>query len=441
MISFDLIISLSKRRGFIFPGSEVYGGLAGTWDYGPLGVLMKENIKREWWRAMLEPHIYPLDSAILESAKVLEASGHVRNFSDPLVECQKCKKRFRDDHISHTPGDIVNPNTRRCPECDGNLGEVRRFNLMFKTHAGAVEDESTVVYLRPETAQGIFINFKNVVDAFHPKLAFGIAQIGKAFRNEITSRNFLFRSREFEQMELEYFCDPQNAEQYFGDIRAMRMKWFIDLGIKKENLQFHDYDKDELAHYASATTDIEYRYGLSENEFSELEGIANRTDFDLKNHFKGYSWIEGEFVAKDSGFVPYVIEPSVGVDRAFLAFLIDAYTEDEVGGEKRTFLKLHPKIAPVKVAVFPLVGNKENITAKAKEVFNDLRKHFTTRWDDIGNIGKRYRRQDEIGTPWCVTIDYQTLEDDTVTIRDRDTARQERVVITDLKNLISEKLA
>lgn len=441
--AFDILISLAKRRGFVFPGSEIYGGLAGTWDWGPLGALMKENIKREWWRAMLEPHIYPLDSSIIESAKVFESSGHVENFTDPLVECRVCKKRFRADHIG-SPTPKGKSDFRACPECGGELGKTRKFNMMFKTHAGAVEDESAAVYLRPETAQGIFINFKNVVDVFHPKLAFGIAQVGKAFRNEITPRNFLFRAREFEQMELEYFCNPKDASQYFNDIREMRMRWFVDLGIKKENLRFHDYKKDELAHYASATTDIEYRYGLSDDGFSELEGIANRTDFDLKNHFPGYSWIGDEFVAREGGFVPYVLEPSVGVDRAFLAFLMDAYDEDDPpaggGGEKRVVLRLHPKIAPVKVAVFPLIGNKENIVAKAKEVFDSLRKDITARWDDIGNIGKRYRRQDEIGTPWCVTIDYQTLEDGTVTIRDRDTAKQERIAANKIPAFIEKKL-
>lgn len=440
--AFDILISLARRRGFVFPGSEIYGGLAGTWDWGPLGALMKENIKREWWYSMLKPHIYPLDSSIIESAKVLESSGHVENFTDPLVECRVCKKRFRADHIG-SPTPKKKSDFRACPECGGELGKTRKFNMMFKTHAGAVEDESAAVYLRPETAQGIFINFKNVVDAFHPKLAFGIAQVGKAFRNEITPRNFLFRAREFEQMELEYFCNPKDASQYFNDIREMRMKWFVGLGIKKENLRFHDYAKDELAHYALATTDIEYRYGLSEDGFSELEGIANRTDFDLKNHFPGYSWIGDEFVAKEGGFVPYVLEPSVGVDRAFLAFLMDAYDEDEIGGEKRVVLRLHPKIAPVKVAVFPLVSNKEQIVSKAKEIYNQLRTsdyQFQTAWDDIGNIGKRYRRQDEIGTPWCVTIDYQTLKDDTVTIRDRDSAKQERVAIADVSRLLQEKI-
>lgn len=437
--AFDILISLAKRRGFVFPGSEIYGGLAGTWDWGPLGALMKENIKREWWRAMLEPHIYPLDSSIIESAKVFESSGHVENFTDPLVECRVCKKRFRADHIG-SPTPKKKSDFRACPECGGELGKTRKFNMMFKTHAGAVEDESAAVYLRPETAQGIFINFKNVVDAFHPKLAFGIAQVGKAFRNEITPRNFLFRAREFEQMELEYFCNPKDASQYFNDIREMRMRWFVGLGIKKENLRFHDYAKDELAHYASATTDIEYRYGLSDDGFSELEGIANRTDFDLKNHFPGYSWIGDEFVAHEGGFVPYVLEPSVGVDRAFLAFLMDAYDEDNIGGEKRVVLRLNPKIAPVKVAVFPLVGNKENIVSKAKEVFDALQKDMTARWDDIGNIGKRYRRQDEIGTPWCVTVDYQTLEDDTVTVRDRDSAQQERMTVTQLESYFKEHI-
>jgi len=422
MISLETITALAKRRGFVFQGSELYGGLAGTWDYGPLGVLMKENIKRAWWDHMLEPHIYPLDSAILESSRVLEASGHVDHFTDPLVECKKCKRRFRADHVS----------SAACPECTGELGDVRQFNMMFKTHAGAVQEASSIVYLRPETAQGIFINFKNVVDAFHPKLAFGIAQIGKAFRNEITPRNFLFRAREFEQMELEYFCDPKNADEYFNDIKAMRMEWYHKLGIKKENIRFREYAKGELAHYSAATTDIEYRYGLSDDEFSELEGIANRTDYDLKNHFPGYAWTGEDFISGKEGFVPYVIEPSLGVDRAFLAFLMDAYDEDQLGGEKRVVLRLHPKIAPVKIAVFPLVKNKPELVKKAKEIFDEMRKKFVCRFDDIGNVGKRYRRQDEIGTPWCITVDYQTLEDGTVTVRERDTGEQTRVDSTTL---------
>ncbi len=369
----------------------------------------------------------------------------MQNFSDPLAECTKCKKRWRADEFGSSEFGSSTSNRKlnflHCPECAGELGEPRAFNMMFKTHIGAVEDASATVYLRPETAQGIFINFKNVVDAFHPKLPFGIAQVGNAFRNEITPRNFLFRAREFEQMELEYFCDPKNADEYFKDIREMRMRWFVDLGIKKENLRFHDYGKDELAHYSKATTDIEYRYGLSESGFSELEGIANRTDFDLKNHFPEHSWTGDDFVKGAEGFTPYVIEPSAGVDRAALAFLMDAYHEDEMGGEKRVVLKLHPKIAPVKAAVFPLVSNKENIVAKAKAVFDSLQTHIETRFDDIGNIGKRYRRQDEIGTPWCITVDYQTLEDNTVTIRDRDTGKQERVAIMELGTFFSQKLA
>ncbi len=438
MTSLDTIISLAKRRGFIFPGSDIYGGLAGTWDYGPLGVLLKENIKREWWRAarqLPEGKTFSLDSSIISSAKVWQSSGHTDHFTDPLVECKKCKRRFRADHIE----------SDKCQECGGELTAPRSFNMMFKTSVGAVEDESSTAYLRPETAQGIFINFKNIIDAFHPKLAFGIAQIGKAFRNEITPRNFVFRSREFEQMELEYFCDPKDADKYFSDMRDARMQWFLDLGIKKENLRFHDYAPDELAHYSKATTDIEYRFGLSKDGFSELEGVANRTDFDLKNHFVGYRWVGDDFIRSEDGFIPNVIEPSVGVDRALLAFLIDAYDEDELAGDKRAVLRLHPKLAPIKVAVFPLVSNKENVVAKAREVFDMLNSDrsslITAWWDDIGNIGKRYRRQDEIGTPWCVTVDYQTLEDGTVTVRDRDTAKQERVAISEIAGRFIEKLS
>lgn len=430
----EKIISLAKRRGFIFPGSELYGGLAGTWDYGPIGFFLKENIKREWWRAMLsEDHVYPLDTAILMNARVWEAAGHVENFTDPMIDCRKCKQRFREDEISG----------KTCPECGGELTAARQFNMMFQTHAGPVEDSSSVVYLRPETAQGIFVNFKNIVDAFHPALPFGIAQIGKAFRNEITPRNFLFRAREFEQMELEYFGHPAKVDEYFDEIRTARMDWFLSLGIKKENIRFRDYGKDELAHYSTATTDIEYKFGLSDDGFSELEGIANRGDFDLSSHKKG----SGEELKMD-GVVPHVIEPSLGLDRAFLAFLMDAYEEQKVKeGDARNVLHLHPRLAPIKVAVFPLVANKEQVVAKAREVFAALKKggfkkpDMPIAWDDIGNVGKRYRRQDEIGTPWCVTIDYQTLEDETVTVRDRDTMEQERVAVSELASYIQIKLA
>jgi len=429
----------------VFPGSEIYGGISGMWDYGPLGFLLKENIKREWWKQMLSvDNVYPLDSAILMNTKVWEASGHLSHFSDPLVDCKKCKKRFRADDI-----EISKSRNIKCPECSGELTKARPFQMMFKTHTGPVEDSSSEVYLRPETAQGIFANFKNIIDAFHPKLPFGIAQIGKAFRNEITPKNFLFRAREFEQLELEYFGHPDKTDRYFSDIKEVRMKWYLDLGIKKENIRFRDYDVDELAHYSKATTDIEYKFCLSEERpWSELEGIANRGDYDLSSHTKG----SGEDLSLE-GVVPNVIEPSLGLDRAFLAYLMDAYAEDDLparaggpaqaglNGDKRVVLKLHPKLAPVKAAVFPLVANKENIVNKAKEVYESLRNNslisrlYTQRsvaWDDIGNIGKRYRRQDEIGTPWCVTIDYQTLEDQTVTIRDRDTGKQERHKIEEL---------
>lgn len=381
-----------------------------------------------------EPHIFPLDAAILMNSKVWEASGHIEHFSDPMADCKKCKRRFRADD--------VDPPAGGCPECGGELTEARQFNMMFKTHAGPVEDSSSAVYLRPETAQGIFVNFKNIVDTFHPTLPFGIAQIGKAFRNEITPKNFLFRSREFEQMELEYFSHPEKANEYFRDIREMRMQWFLDLGIKKENIRFRDYEPHELAHYSKATTDIEYSYGLNSNSFSEVEGIANRGDYDLRNHTKA-SGME----LKLEGVIPHVIEPSLGLDRAFLAFLMDAYDEDELGGEKRVVLRLHPRLAPIKAAVFPLVANKENIVSKARQVYDLVRKEMLVRqspvmtmWDDIGNIGKRYRRQDEIGTPWCITIDYQTLEDETVTIRDCDTAKQEREEISKVAGYIQKQL-
>lgn len=412
------------------------------WDYGPLGFRLKENIKREWWKHILrESHIYPLDSAILMNEKIFAASGHLENFSDPLVDCKKCKRRFRQDEISG----------KKCParlpdgqECGGELVEPRQFNLMFQ--AGEA-------YLRPETAQGIFANFKNVLDSFHPSLPFGVAQVGKAFRNEISPRDFLFRAREFEQMELEYFGHRDKQKQYFEDIKQMRMDWFLGLGIKKENIRFRDYKKDELAHYSEATTDIEYRFGISNlptgEGFSELEGIAMRGDYDLSAHSKA----SGEKLEID-GVIPHVVEPSLGLDRAFLAFLADAYKEDDLGGpsyaeaskgkDKRVVLKIHPKLAPVKIAVFPLMANKENLVKKAKEVYEKLWTMdyglSTIQWDDIGNVGKRYRRQDEIGTPWCVTIDYQTLEDGTVTVRDRDTGEQIRHSIEGLEKYFAEKL-
>ena len=442
----EKIVSLAKRRGFIFPGSEIYGGLAGIYDYGPLGFYLKENIKREWWRHMLrEDYIYPLDAAILMNSKVWEASGHVEHFSDPLVDCKKCKKRFKADELEVSQY----PNIK-CPECGGELTEARQFNMMFKTHAGSVEEEAAAVYLRPETAQGIFVNFKNIIDSFHPTLPFGIAQAGKAFRNEITPRNFLFRAREFEQMELEYFGHPDKADEYFKDIRQMRMDWFLALGIKKENIHFRDYKKDQLAHYAKATTDIEYKFGLSEDGFSELEGIANRGDFDLKNHARHW----GEDL-KLEGIIPHVIEPSLGLDRAFLAFLMDAYCEEQIAvptgrqangksqSEIRTVLKLHPKLSPYKVAVFPLLANKPKLVKLARKIYSDLRLALSwpVAFDDRGNIGKRYYSQDEIATPFCITVDFESLEKEDVTVRDRDTMKQERVKIPELADFLKQKLS
>lgn len=420
----DKIVGLCKRRGFVYPGSEIYGGLAGTWDYGPLGFRLKENIKNEWWRHMLrgEDHIYPLDAAILMNSKVWRSSGHLEHFTDPMVDCKKCKKRFRTDETR----------AGKCPECRGELTKARQFNMMFKTHFGPVQDQSAEVYLRPETAQGIFVNFKNIVDSFHPTLPFGIAQVGRAFRNEITPRNFLFRAREFEQAELEYFGRPEKAEQYFKDICELRLNWFLSLGIKKQNIRLRHYKKEELAHYAKATADIEYRFGLGEDGFSELEGIANRGDFDLKNHSKH----SGESLTIE-GVLPHVIEPSLGIDRAFLAFLTDAYSE---GGE-RVVLKLHPCLAPYKAAVFPLLANKPALVKLARKIYEELRKEFPVAWDDRGNIGKRYYSQDEIGTPLAVTCDFQSLEDQTVTVRDRDTTRQKRVKISQLAKTISKALA
>ena len=417
MHDLDKIVSLAKRRGFIFPGSEIYGGLAGTWDYGPLGTALKKNIKNLWWKMFVEEwdDVYGLDAAILMNSKAWEASGHVSGFSDPMVECKKCNHRFRVDQL-----DGLN-----CPDCGGNLGDSRQFNMMFKTHAGAVEDETSVTYLRPETAGGIFVNFKNIGDTFHPKLPFGIAQIGKAFRNEIAPRDFIFRSREFEQMELEYFVRPQDWEKYFSFWWDEVLKFIDAVGIQRDAVHELEVPEADRAHYSKRTIDFEFDYPFGRKE---LYGLAYRTDFDLSAHAK-HSGEDFSYPDPMTGekIVPHVIEPSLGVDRTVLAVLLSAYSEDEIGGEKRTFLKLKPIIAPIKVAVFPLVANKDNILARAREVYAFLRGKLPSAWDDIGNIGKRYRRQDEIGTPWCVTIDYKTLEDGTVTVRERDTGAQVRI--------------
>lgn len=422
----EKIISLCKRRGFIYPGSEIYGGLAGTWDYGPLGVLLKNNVKNSWWKkfALDRDDMYGLDAGILMSSKVWEASGHAKGFSDILVECKKCHKRFRIDDLKE----------EKCPECGGSLTKEKQFNTMFKTFIGATEDTASQVYLRPETAQGIFVNFKNIVDSFHPKLPFGIAQIGKVFRNEITPKDFIFRVREFEQMEIEYFVRPPKEERewqekfkyWLGQIHD----WLKNIGIK--NISDREVPEKDRAHYSQKTIDIDFDYPFGKEE---LVGLAYRTDFDLKAHNLDYYDDE----AKES-FAPYVIEPSFGVDRAALALLCEAYEEDEMGGEKRGVLKLKPQIAPIKVAVFPLLANKEKLVEKAREVYEMLKPEITAVWDDNGNIGKRYRRQDEIGTPWCITIDFETLENDTVTIRDRDSGQQERLDIKNALCYLQERL-
>lgn len=429
----EKLISLAKRRGFVFPGSEIYGGLAGTFDYGPLGVVLKENVERLWLQMFRDERddMYGVDAAILMNPKVWEASGHVAGFSDPLVECEKCKRRFRADHLD---------GSGKCPECEGKLGEVRQFNMMFKTHAGANEDTSAVVYLRPETAGGIFANFKNVVDSIHPKLPFGIAQIGKAFRNEIAPRDFIFRLRELSQMEVEYFVHPSEWEQAFEEWRKTMRLFATAVGIPQDAVHELEVVAEDRAHYSKRTIDFEFDYPFGRKE---LWGLAYRTDFDLSAHEKNSS-VELKYLNEVAGekFTPHVIEPSLGVDRTILAILSSAYREDSMGGEVRTYLALAPKIAPVKAMVSPLLKNKPELVAKAREVRAELKKvHPAIAWDDNGNIGKRYRRQDEIGTPFCVTIDFDTLGEtpelkDTVTLRHRDTGEQERLAVAEVAERI-----
>lgn len=424
----EKIISLAKRRGFIYPGSEIYGGLSGTWDYGPLGVALKNNVKASWWKKFVDSRedMYGVDAAILMHPEVWKRSGHVAGFSDPLVECTKCKRRFREDQLEK-PG--------VCDSCGSPVGEARQFNMMFATKIGAVEDSAAVVYLRPETAQGIFVNFKNIVDSFHPKLPFGIAQIGKAFRNEITPRDFIFRVREFEQMEIEYFIRPSDWEKYFDYFREEMFEWMGEIGLFMEKVHEIEIPPADRAHYSSRTIDFEFEYPFGQKE---LYGLAYRTDFDLKNHELEY--IDEE--AKEK-ITPHVIEPSFGVDRTVLALLLSAYSEDEKDGEIRAFLKFKPNIAPVICAVSPLLKNKPELVQYARtKVFAPLKEVFgRVMWDDNGNIGKRYRRQDEIGTPYCIVVDFDTLENDTVTIRDRDTGVQERLALSELISKIKANLA
>jgi glycyl-tRNA synthetase len=441
VVTMDKIVALCKRRGFIFQSSEIYGGLASTYDYGHYGVLLKSNVKAEWWRAVVQERddVVALDAAILMHPRTWEASGHLEGFTDPLVQCLgECKKRWREDDLREEQlGDEQAEGEIRCPECGGELTEPRQFNLMFETHMGPVRDEASRVYLRPETAQGIFVNFKNVLQFARKRPPFGIAQVGKAFRNEITPGNFIFRTREFEQMEIEFFVPPDEAEEWHRRWLEDRMRWYTDLGIRSDHLRLREHGPDELSHYSVATSDIEYLFPMG---WSELEGIANRTDFDLAQHAK-YSGEKLEYVDSATGerYVPHVIEPSAGADRATLAFMIDAYDEEEVEGRERVVLRLHPRLAPVKVAVLPLV-NRDGMPEKARVIYEQLRGRLPAEYDDGGSIGRRYRRQDEIGTPWGVTIDGQTREDDTVTLRDRDSLEQVRVPVDGLGDELSARL-
>ena len=428
-VNMDKLVSLCKRRGFIFQSSEIYGGMGACYDYGPLGVELKNNVKSCWWKSVVRNRddVVGLDASILMHPQTWVASGHVDGFADPLVDCKECKQRWRADDLE----------VQKCPSCGGELTEPRMFNLMFQTFVGAVEEEANVVYLRPETAQGIFVNFQNVLSTTRKKLPFGIAQIGKSFRNEITTGNFVFRMREFEQMEIEYFVKPGTDDEIFKEWIEARLKWYTDLGIKKENLRIREHSQEGLAHYAKACSDIEYLFPIG---WSELEGIANRTDFDLKQHSessgKDLSYFEEE---TREHIVPYVIEPSAGVDRSVLAFLTDAYDEEQDKNEIRVVLRFHPDIAPIKVAVLPL-SKKDTLKPLAEEIYSSIRQNWMAQYDDAQSIGRRYRRQDEIGTPFCVTIDFQSLDDNQVTIRDRDSMRQIRVPVDILKNTLDVKL-
>jgi glycyl-tRNA synthetase len=439
----EAVTSLAKRRGIVFRSSEIYGGLRSCWDYGPLGVELKKNVKNAWWRSMvqLRDDVVGLDASILMSPKVWEASGHLESFSDPLVECEDCHRRFREDHLpGWEPG--KDSTQVRCPECGGKLSDPRNFNLMFKTHMGPVEEEGSVVYLRPETAQAMFVDFVTVQQSSRKKLPFGIAQIGKSFRNEITPGNFIFRTREFEQMEMEFFVVPGTDEEWHRTWLDERMRWYLDLGVREEKLRLRQHESDELAHYAKDTYDIEYEFPFG---WSELEGIANRTDFDLKQHEK-FSGEDLTYFDQEKGerYHPFVIEPAAGVDRATLAFLVDAYRVEEApsakgGTEKRTYLALHKDLAPMKVAVLPLSRN-ETLVPEARRVFDLVKTRWMTDYDDAGSIGRRYRRQDEAGTPFCVTVDFDSLEDRAVTVRERDSMRQERLPIGSLAAYLGERL-
>ena len=483
----DDIVSLCKRRGFIFQSSEIYGGLASCYDYGPLGVELKNNVKKAWWKHVVQMRddVVGLDCSILMHPLVWKASGHADKFADLVSECKKCNTRTRVDHLEdkdaeqateHTehvsldaaeakPHDLSN---KVCPSCGtvGQFTEPMPFKLMFETQMGANVDDSMILYLRPETAQGIFANFRNVLDTTRIKVPLGIAQIGKSFRNEVTTKAFIFRTREFEQAELEFFCEPGTDDEWYEHWKEQRFNWYLNLGLKKENLRFRDHDPDELAHYAKACVDVEYRFPFGRGDWQELEGIANRTDFDLRQHQRGMRtlnrWFENdrdltkiqladEAEEHQSGplsffddekkarYIPYVIEPSAGIDRSTLAFLVDAYDEEEVRAETRNLLRFHPALAPIKAAVFPLV-KKEGMPDVARNIYDDLKKYFNCFYDQKGAVGRRYRRQDEAGTPFCITVDGQTLEDRTVTVRERDSMDQARIAIDQLKTYLRDKL-
>ncbi len=451
----DAVVNLSKRRGFVYPCSEIYGGTRSAWDYGPLGVELKENVRRQWWRSMVQGRddIVGLDSAVILAPKVWEASGHLEAFVDPLTECTSCHKRFREDHLIEAyeakhnrppEGGLAGIN---CPNCGvkGQFTEPRNFNGLLSTHLGPVQDDSSLHYLRPETAQGIFINYANVAGTARKKPPFGIAQVGKSFRNEITPGNFIFRTREFEQMEMEFFVKPGTDEEWHEYWLKQRWDWYLDLGLSPDNLRFFEHPQEKLSHYSKRTVDIEYRFNFGGSEFAELEGIANRTDFDLKTHSE-HSGVDLSYFDQEAGerWFPYVIEPAAGLTRAVLAFLLEAYDEDEApnakgGVDKRTVMRFDKRLAPTKVAVLPLSRNAD-LTPKAKDLAAELRKSWNVEFDDAGAIGRRYRRQDEVGTPYCVTVDFDTLEDQAVTVRDRDTMAQERIGLDALPGWLAQRL-
>ena len=454
---FEAVVSLCKRRGFVYPCGEIYGGTRSAWDYGPLGVELKENLRRQWWRTMVQSRddVVGIDSSVILPSQVWEASGHLDAFVDPLVECQSCHRRFREDHLLEDYArrkqiaDLATASLDAvaCPNCGTKHAwtEPRMFNGLLKTHLGPVESDEGLHYLRPETAQGIFVNFLNVMNSARKKPPFGIAQTGKGFRNEITPGNFIFRTREFEMMELEFFVEPGTDEQWHDYWLQQRRQWYVDLGIAEDNLRFYEHPQDKLSHYSTRTVDIEYRFGIGNKDFDELEGIANRTDYDLSTHTK-HSGFDLSYFDQDKGerWVPYVIEPAAGLTRATLAFLLDAYAEDEApnakgGIDKRVVLRLDPRLAPVKAAVLPLSRNPD-LSPKAKALAAELRSLWNVDFDDAGAIGRRYRRQDEIGTPYCVTVDFDSLDDDAVTVRERDSMAQDRIGLSEVRSYLAERM-